>query len=99
MEFNKTRSTLNETLEVVEGGYKVIANVVIEKGAIKSLSGYVKEETDTSEDYSPNTTSWSASKQNDKWGVRIDWLTLEEQDKVSDIVTAVVTAVVAEYEA
>lgn len=99
MELTKTKSRLTDTLEVVEGGYKVIANVVIEEGAIKSLSGYVKEETDASEGYSPNTTSWSASKQNDKWGVRIDWLTLEEQDKVSDIVTDVVTAVVAEYEA
>ena len=41
MEFNKTRSTLNETLECVENGYKVVVNVSVEKGAIKNLSGNI----------------------------------------------------------
>lgn len=99
MEFNKTRSTLTETLEVVQGGYKVVSNIAIESGAIKSLSGYVKPEAEADEPLGVRTTSWSASKQNGEWGVRLDWITLENQDAISDIVTAVVTAIVADYEA
>jgi hypothetical protein len=43
-------------------------------------------------------TSWYANKQNGKWGTRIEWVANDENDAVSDLVVAVVDAVVAQYE-
>lgn len=100
MELTKTRSTISETLEVVENGYKVTANVTIEKGVIKNLSGSVSkaDEVNNNAPYGMSYTNWYANKQNGKWGTRIEWVANDENDVVSDLVVAVVDAVVAQYE-
>lgn len=95
---NKTRSRVTDTLEVVNGDYKVIANVVVEAGAVKQLNGYVTKAT-TNGEFMGDNIGWNASKRNDKWGVSFDWVSNEENDVLTDLVVAVVVKIAAEYEA
>lgn len=95
---NKTRSRVTDTLEVVNGDYKVIANVVVEAGAVKQLNGYVTK-VNTEAEVMEDTISWNASKRNGKWGVSFDWVSNEENDALTDLVVAVVVKITAEYEA
>ena len=97
MELTRTKSRTTDTLEVVKNGYKVVANVAVEQNLIKSLSGYVMKEGEVDE-YGANSVSWSASKQNGKWGIRLEWAPADEQDIISDLATEAMLAVVAEYE-
>lgn len=95
---NKTRSRVTDTLEVVNGDYKVIANVVVEADVIKQLNGYVTK-AESNGEYMGDTIAWNASKRNDVWGASFDWVANEANDEVTDLVVAVINLIVADYEA
>lgn len=94
---NKTRSRVTDTLEVVNGNYKVTANVVVEENLIKQLNGYVAKVAEENEVVVDNI-SWNASKRNDVWGVDFGWVANDKNDEVTDLVVATVNAIVADYE-
>lgn len=96
---NKTRSRVTDTLEVVNGGYKVTANVVVEADAIRSLNGYITPVQAENEPMMGDTISWNASQRNGKWGVSFDWVSNDDNDELTDLVVAVVNKIVAEYQA
>lgn len=94
---NKTRSRVTDTLEVVNGDYKVIANVAIEESLIKQLNGYVTKIIENTEIISENI-SWNASKRNDVWGIDFSWLANDKNSEITNLIVAVVNAIVADYE-
>lgn len=92
----KTKSSISETLETILGDYKVVSNITVEGDRITRLNGYVGKAE--AEAYMGETTSWNASKRNGEWGVDFDWMSVAKNDEVTDLVIAVVNAVVAQYE-
>ena len=98
MEFVKTRSTLSETMECVENGYKVVVNVSLEKGEIKSLNGNVTK-ADAEEGKFVQGTYFSAEKRDGEWRTDIGGLANAEYAKVSALAIEAVDKVVASYEA
>lgn len=98
MEFVKTRSTLSETLECVENGYKVVVNVSIEKGEIKSLNGNISK-AGAEEGRFVEGTYFNAYKRNGEWRTDVSEVANAEYAKVSSLAVAAVDKVVAIYEA
>lgn len=98
MEFNKTRSTLSETLECVENGYKVVVNVTIEAGAIKSLNGNITPAE--VEDGEPiGGTYFNAYKRGEEWRTDLGEVSNAEYAAISALAVAAVDYVVKTYEA
>lgn len=98
MEFNKTRSTLNETLECVENGYKVVVNVSVEKGAIKNLSGNITP-ADVEEGKYVEGTYFNAYKRGEEWRTDVSEVANSEYATISALAVAAVDYVVKVYEA
>lgn len=96
MEFNKTRSTLNETLECVENGYKVVVNVSVEKGEIKNLSGSINPIVE--EGQPVNGMYFEARKYDGKWSTDLGRIDNEKFAEVSEIAISAVNFAVAKYE-
>ena len=99
MELNQTRRRITDTLEVVENGYKVIATIETEDGAIKYLRGTIRKDGEVDEDAPMmEGTSWYAEKLGEKWGTRIEWVANDEHPTIVDIVVEAVNIIVARYE-
>ena len=98
MEFVKTRSTLSETMECVENGYKVVVNVSLEKGEIKCLTGNITK-ADVEEGAFVEGTYFNAYKRNGEWRTDVGEVANAEYAKVSALAIEAVDKVVASYEA
>ena len=96
MEFVKTRSTLSETMECVENGYKVVVNVSLEKGEIKSLNGNITK-AEVEEGKFVQGTYFNAYKRDGEWRTDIGEVANTEYAKVSAIAIEAVDKVVASY--
>lgn len=98
--FNKTKSSLSETLETIVNDYKVVSNITTEAGKMKRLSGWVAKVNQSEHDMMmEDTISWNASQRNGKWGVSFDWVSNDDNDELTDLVVAVVNKIVADYQA
>ena len=98
--FNKTKSSLSETLETIVNDYKVVSNITTEAGKMKRLSGWVSKVNQSEHDMMmEDTISWNASQRNGKWGVSFDWVSNDDNDELTDLVVAVVNKIVADYQA
>ena len=98
MEFNKTRSTLSETLECIENGYKVVVNVSIESGAIKSLNGNITR-AEVEEGEPIGGTYFNAYKRGEEWRTDVGEVANAEYAAVTSLAIAAVDYVVTTYEA
>ena len=98
MEFVKTRSTLSETMECVENGYKVVVNVSLEKGEIKNLNGNISK-AEVEEGKFVEGTYFNAYKRNGEWRTDVSEVANAEYAKVSALAIEAVDKIVASYEA
>lgn len=98
MEFNKTRSTLSETMECVKDGYKVVVNVSLEKGEIKNLNGNISK-AEVEEGKFVEGTYFNAYKRNGEWRTDVSEVANAEYAKVSALAVEAVDKIVASYEA
>ena len=98
MEFVKTRSTLSESFECVKDGYKVVVNVSLEKGEIKSLSGNISK-AEVEEGKYAEGTYFNAYKRNGEWRTDVSEVANAEYAKVSALAIEAVDKIVASYEA
>lgn len=98
MEFVKTRSTLSETMECVENGYKVVVNVSLEKGEIKSLNGNISKAGNEEERFVEGIY-FNAYKRNGEWRTDVSEVANSEYATISALAIAAVDKVVASYEA
>ncbi len=96
MEFIKTRSTLSETLECEENGYKVVVNVELENGKITSLRGNINPIVE--EGQPVNGMYFEARKYDDKWSTDLGRIDNEKFAEVSEIAISAVNFAVAKYE-
>ena len=97
MELVKTRSTLNETLECVKDGYKVVVNVSLEKGEIRSLNGNITK-ADVEEGRYVEGTYFNAYKRNGEWRTDVSEVANAEYARISALAVDAVNKVVADYE-
>ena len=97
MEFVKTRSTLSETMECVENGYKVVVNVSLEKGEIKSLNGNISKAEET--ERFVEGVYFNAYKRNGEWRTDVSEVANSEYATISALAISAVDKVVASYEA
>ena len=97
MEFVKTRSTLSETLECVENGYKVVVNISLEKGEIKNLNGNICKAEET--ERFVEGVYFNAYKRNGEWRTDVSEVANSEYATISALAIAAVDKVVASYEA
>lgn len=98
--FNKIKSSLSETLETIVNDYKVVSNITTEAGKMKRLSGWVAKVNQSEHDMMmEDTISWEARTVNGEWGVDLSWTSLDKNDELTDIVVAVVSKIVADYQA
>lgn len=98
MEFVKTRSTLSETLECVENGYKVVVNISLEKGEIKNLNGNICK-AEVEEGRFEEGVYFNAYKRNGEWRTDVSEVANSEYAAISALAIAAVDKVVASYEA
>lgn len=97
MEFVKTRSTLSESMECVENGYKVTVNVSLEKGVIKSINGSIAP-AEVPEGQYVEGVYFNAYKRGEEWRTDVGEVSNAEYAKVTEIAVAAVDFVVAQYE-
>jgi hypothetical protein len=98
MEFVKTRSTLSESMECVENGYKVTVNVSLEKGVIKSINGSVAP-AEVPEGQYVEGVYFNAYKRGEEWRTDVGEVSNAEYAKVTALAIESVNYVVAQYEA
>jgi hypothetical protein len=98
MEFVKTRSTLSESMECVENGYKVTVNVSLEKGVIKSINGSIAP-AEVPEGQYVEGVYFNAYKRGEEWRTDVGEVSNAEYAKVTALAIESVNYVVAQYEA
>ena len=95
MEFVKTRSTLSESFECNQDGYKVSVNVTVEGKEIKSLNGCVAKAT---EGEYVEGVYFNAYKRNGEWRTDVGEVSNAEYAKVTELAIGAVNFAVEQYE-
>ena len=96
LNLNEQKTTITKTVTASAGDYSLTATAVIENGRITNMNGNVRNASTATMDFSD--ISFDAYRNGDKLKVNYHNIATDERDTLT-IISALVDAVVAKYEA